>query len=136
MKRHFLFVLAVLLLSIAPVYSQTTTLDAKTKAQVLRDIRYMIYDEIHILAHRYLNTDQAGAANSMKIGQQKIDELQSHIKSLCGGNDAPNSFYKEAVGKARDMGKKQIGIYFTTPDQQAEVEKVYQKYGQMGVAGQ
>ncbi len=123
-KLSLVLVTAIgLVFALTPAFSQTT-MDPKTKEQVLRDIRYMIYDEIHILAHRYLNTDQAGAANSMKIGQQKIEELQGQIKSLCGGNDAPNSYYQQAASKAKSMESVEVSKMFFN-DQQVEVKKIY-----------
>jgi hypothetical protein len=135
MKKLFLVALATFsfLVSLSPAHSQT--MDPKVKDQVLRCIRFMIYDEIKVLAHRYLDTAST-APNSINIGQQKITELQAQVKSLCGGTDAPNSLYQQAVEKAKTFENDQVTKLFTTPQQQAEVEKVYQRYGQMGVSGQ
>lgn len=125
-----------LLFSLAPDFAQTTSMDPKVKIQVLRCIRFMVFDEIKVLAHRYLDTDSEASAKSIQIGQQKIVELQGQIKDLCGGTDAPNSFYQQAVADAKTIESDQITKFFTTVDQLAEVEKMYQRYEQMGVAGQ
>lgn len=134
-KITLLFLLAIVLLfSFAPAFSQTSNMDPKTKKQVLGCIRYMIYDEIIILSHRYLDKATT-SADSIKIGQQKITELQAQVKSLCGGTDAPNSFYQEAVEKAKSTENKQVKYYFTTVEQQTELKKVYQRYSRMGIPG-
>src|ERR1035438_4251757 len=113
MKKLFLVALATFsfLVSLSPAHSQT--MDPKVKDQVLRCIRFMIYDEIKVLAHRYLDTAST-APNSIQLGQQKIAELQAQVKSLCGGNDAPNSLYQDrksvVEGKRGDLGGRRLVV--------------------------
>jgi hypothetical protein len=96
----------------------------------------MIYDEIHILAQNYMNPDPADKASMMQLGQQKIADLLTNVKGFYGGNDAPNSMYQQAVATAKQYETEQLQRFFTSPDQKAAVEQIFQNYSAKGVLGQ
>jgi hypothetical protein len=117
-----------------PIHAEA--ISAQDQIVVLRDIRYMIYDEIHIQAQHYLNTNQAESDTAIQAGQAKIVDLQNEVKGYFGGNDAPNSIYQQAVTTARQYEADQITHYFTTQDEQSAVENVFTTYAAKGIQGQ